>query len=104
MGYNVEDKNGNSIEIGTVIETDDTVSIPHKVGSVTEITFKNDSTVLKVAGLRGTVENTQVTRVDLTEFERIVFNEMSNRKVYLTIDETHEISDRLLEAAKDLEP
>lgn len=104
MGYSVEDKDGNPIGIGTVIETDDTISMPHKVGSITEITFRSDTTALKVAGIRGTVENTQVTRVELTEFERIVFNEMSNRKAYLTIGETHEVSERLLEAARELEP
>lgn len=95
MDYITFDMNDAPIGIGSVVKTDKTVSVPSRVGSVIEVVFREDATMLKIAGVRGLVENVHVTVVDLTEFERILFNAMSEHKAYLSEDETHELAQRL---------
>lgn len=97
------DMNGQPIGIHTVVETDTTVSVPTKIGSVTEVTFRDDGTVLRIAGIRGTTLNTHVTCVDFSEFESVLFNAMSDHKVFMKKDETRELAKTLLDIAKDSE-
>lgn len=92
------DMDGKPITIGTVVETDKTVSVPTRVGSVTEVMFRQEGVMLRVTGVRGYVENVHVSCVDLTEFEAMVFNAFSERKAYLTKEETHALAKAFKEA------
>ena len=101
-----EDKSGNPIGIGTVVRVDESVMVPTKIGSVVEVSFKRDSntneevTLLKIAGVRSEVKNVNVDCVDLTEFETVLFNELSRHKAYLTEDGIHLLANKLVELAR----
>lgn len=100
MGPLTTDMDGMPIELGTVVVTDDTVSSKNKAGTVVEVVFRKNETMLKVSGVRGLVENLHVSRAEFTDFETMLFNALSERKVCLTLDETHELASALIDAAR----
>jgi len=101
MDYITCDMNDTPIGIGSVVKTDKTVSVPARVGSVIEVVFRENATMLKIAGIRGLVENTHVMVVDFTELERFLFNAMSEHKTYLSEEDTHEFARRMIAAMGD---